>query len=110
MNHLFKETIQPIVQDAIGTKIIFRFETVNFGTIPLRLSGVKAYRDSTDRREVVLDLEVYYNGDAELMVYVAGVKAGLKNIQIKGTLRIVLKPLLSDMPFIGKNFSKLKFD
>jgi hypothetical protein len=103
MNRLFKEWLEPLIQTAIGNKVSFKFDKVDFGSIPIRLSGAKAYKENVDRREIILDLEVYYNGDAELTVTISGIKAGVKNIQLRGTLRIVLKPVLMDMPFLGMN-------
>ena len=101
MDRTFKESLEPIIQKALGKRVPFKFDQVDFGSIPLRLSGVKGYRENVDRREIMIDFEIYYNGNAEFSVYVSGIKAGVKNIQLRGTLRIILKPVLMDMPLIG---------
>ncbi|OQV14074.1 Extended synaptotagmin-2 [Hypsibius exemplaris] len=101
MDKMFKEILEPIIKTAFGSKISFQFDKVDFGSIPVRVNGVKGYKDNVDRKEIMLDWELYYKGDAEFTVYVSGIRAGVKNVQLHGTLRITLKPVLNDMPFVG---------
>jgi hypothetical protein len=42
-----------------------------------------------------------YGGDCDITFSVKGVKAGIKDFQVSGLVRIVMKPLLAQMPLIG---------
>lgn len=42
-----------------------------------------------------------YGGDCDITFSVKGVKAGIKDFQVSGLVRIVMKPLLAQMPLVG---------
>jgi Ca2+-dependent lipid-binding protein len=42
-----------------------------------------------------------YGGDCDITFSVKGVKAGIKDFQVSGLVRVVMKPLLTQMPMIG---------
>jgi len=71
------------------------------GTIPARLGGIKVYNRNVDRGEIVLDVEVAYNGDARVLISLQGMQAEIKQISLKGMARVTLKPVLRAFPFIG---------
>ncbi|OWK05736.1 hypothetical protein Celaphus_00012972, partial [Cervus elaphus hippelaphus] len=66
-----------------------------------RVNGIKAHTDQRNRRQVVLDLQICYIGDCEISVELQKIQAGVNGIQLQGTLRIILEPLLVDKPFVG---------
>lgn len=46
-------------------------------------------------------LSFSYGGDCDITFSVKGVKAGIKDFQVSGLVRIVMKPLLTQMPLVG---------
>ncbi|KAM4024643.1 extended synaptotagmin-3 isoform 1-T1 [Anomaloglossus baeobatrachus] len=102
MEKLFQEKIEPLVRASNGHLKAFTFTKVHFGEKSPRINGVKAYTKKVDKREVILDIQLCYTGDCEINVEVKKMcKAGVKGIQVHGTLRVILAPLLADVPFIG---------
>ncbi|XP_075037510.1 extended synaptotagmin-3, partial [Mixophyes fleayi] len=102
MEKLFQEKIEPLVRQSNGHLSAFTFTKVHFGEKAPRINGVKAYTKKVDKREVILDLQLCYVGDCEINVEVKKLcKAGVKGVQVHGTLRVILAPLLSDVPFVG---------
>ncbi|CAL8107249.1 unnamed protein product [Orchesella dallaii] len=80
----------------------FRFEKVILGDTPVRVRGVKVYDEKkTDRNEIIMDMEVIYAGDCDVRFSLSKIRAGIKDLQLHGTLRLVMKPLVNQMPLIG---------
>uniref|UniRef100_A0A8C4QP28 Extended synaptotagmin 2 n=1 Tax=Eptatretus burgeri TaxID=7764 RepID=A0A8C4QP28_EPTBU len=100
---LFKDTIEPAIRGANDYLKTLSFTKLNFGEKPPRINGVKAYRENVDKRQIILDLHISYVGDCEIDVEIPKYfcKAGAKNVQLHGTLRVVLEPLISQMPLFG---------
>lgn len=66
-----------------------------------RIGGIKVYKDHIARGEIVIDAEILYAGDAEVKARVGKFLIGFKEITLHGTMRIIVKPLVREMPFIG---------
>lgn len=101
---IIRDKIQPKMQKKLQKFKLtgFKFEKMILGSIPPRVGGVKVYEANIARHEIILDLDLFYAGDCNLSFTMgAGVKGGMKDFQLQGTLRVVLKPLLSRMPLIG---------
>ncbi|RXN26899.1 extended synaptotagmin-1-like protein [Labeo rohita] len=77
-------------------------EKVEWINKALKVVGVKAYTEY-DKRQVILDLYISYAGDVEINVEVKKYfcKAGVKGIQLHGNLRVILEPLIGDVPLVG---------
>ncbi|XP_018094130.1 extended synaptotagmin-3 isoform X2 [Xenopus laevis] len=102
MEKMFQDKIEPLVRSTSFHLKAFTFTKVHFGEKFPRINGVKAYTKNVDKREVILDLQLSYNGDCEINVEVKKMcKAGVKGVQLHGTLRVILAPLLPDLPFVG---------
>ncbi|KAF5307728.1 hypothetical protein FQR65_LT06599 [Abscondita terminalis] len=108
VNHYVRDMIRDKLQPKFQKKLQkfkltgFKFEKMILGSIPPRVGGVKVYETNIARHEIVLDLDLFYAGDCDLSFTIgAGVKGGIKDFQLQGTLRVVLRPLLSRMPLIG---------
>ncbi|CAO1384694.1 unnamed protein product [Diamesa hyperborea] len=101
--NLIKESIEPSVQKALaGYKLNnFKFDRMILGTIPPRIGGVKVYDKNVARNEIIMDLDLFYAGDCDINFSLGGMRGGIKDFQIHGTLRIVMKPLISTMPLFG---------
>ncbi|XP_074841154.1 extended synaptotagmin-2 isoform X2 [Carettochelys insculpta] len=100
---LFRETIEPAVRGANHHLSTFSFTKINLGHQPLRINGVKVYTENVDKRQIILDLQISFVGNCEIDLEIKRYfcRAGVKSIQIHGTMRVILEPLIGDMPLIG---------
>ncbi|CAL8277024.1 unnamed protein product [Lota lota] len=67
------------------------------------VNGVKVYTENVDKRQIIMDLQISFVGNTEIDVDIKKYycRAGIKSIQLQGVLRVVMEPLLGDMPLIG---------
>ncbi|XP_057272466.1 extended synaptotagmin-2 isoform X1 [Pezoporus wallicus] len=100
---LFRETIEPAVRGANNHLSTFSFTKIDIGHQPLRINGVKVYTENVDKRQIILDLQISFVGNCEIDLEIKRYfcRAGVKSIQIHGTMRVILEPLIGDMPLIG---------
>uniref|UniRef100_A0A3P9M314 Extended synaptotagmin 2 n=1 Tax=Oryzias latipes TaxID=8090 RepID=A0A3P9M314_ORYLA len=100
---LFRETIEPAVKETHAHLSTFCFTKIDMGDKPLRINGVKVYTENVDKRQIIMDLQISFVGNTEIDVDIKRYycKAGIKSIQIHGVLRVVMEPLLGEMPLIG---------
>uniref|UniRef100_A0A673B3Y8 Extended synaptotagmin-like protein 2a n=1 Tax=Sphaeramia orbicularis TaxID=375764 RepID=A0A673B3Y8_9TELE len=103
IDKLFRETIEPAVKTASPYLSSFCFTKIDMGDKPLRVNGVKVYTENVDKRQVIMDLEISFVGNTEIGVDIKKYycRAGIKSIQLHGVMRVVMEPLLGDMPLIG---------
>ncbi|KAK7176245.1 hypothetical protein R3I93_000490 [Phoxinus phoxinus] len=100
---LFKGTIEPAIKEANAHLSTFSFTKVDLGDKPLRINGVKVYSENVDKRQIIMDLQISYVGNTEIDVDIKRYycRAGIKSIQLHGVLRVILEPLLGNMPLVG---------
>ncbi|KAM4606225.1 extended synaptotagmin-2 [Polymixia lowei] len=100
---LFRETIEPAVKGSNAHLSTFCFSKIDMGDKPLRVNGVKVYTENVDKRQIIMDLQISFVGNTEIDVDIKRYycKAGIKSIQLHGVLRVVMEPLLGDMPLVG---------
>nr|XP_019598050.1 PREDICTED: extended synaptotagmin-2 isoform X3 [Rhinolophus sinicus] len=100
---LFRETIEPAVRGANTHLSTFSFTKVDMGQQPLRINGVKVYTENVDKRQIILDLQISFVGNCEIDLEIKRYfcRAGVQSIQIHGTMRVILEPLIGDMPLVG---------
>ncbi|XP_037644469.1 extended synaptotagmin-2-like isoform X2 [Sebastes umbrosus] len=103
VDKLFRETIEPAVKEASPHLSTFCFTKIDMGDKPLRVNGVKVYTENVDKRQVIMDMQISFVGNTEIDVDIKKFycRAGIKSIQLHGTVRVVMEPLLGDMPLIG---------
>lgn len=103
VDKIFKETIEPAVQGANAHLSTFTFTKIDMGDKPLRVDGVKVYTENVDKRQIIMDLQISFVGNTEIDVDIKKYycRAGIKSIQLIGVLRVIMEPLLGDMPLIG---------
>uniref|UniRef100_A0A3B4UKC6 Extended synaptotagmin 1 n=1 Tax=Seriola dumerili TaxID=41447 RepID=A0A3B4UKC6_SERDU len=107
LEKLLVETIAPAIRASSIHLQTLSFTKVNIGdkqllrSQALKVSGVKAHTEN-DKRQVMLDLYLYA-GDVEVNVEIKKYfcKAGVKGIQLHGKLRVILEPLIGDVPLVG---------
>ncbi|XP_059218409.1 extended synaptotagmin-2 isoform X3 [Stomoxys calcitrans] len=100
---LVKTTIEPAVAESLANYKMngFRFDRIILGTIPPRIGGVKVYTQNIGRNEIIMDLDLFYASDCDINFYLGSIKGGIKDFQIHGWIRVVMKPLIRSMPLIG---------
>nr|XP_025737459.1 extended synaptotagmin-3 isoform X3 [Callorhinus ursinus] len=101
MENKFREKLEPKIREKSIHLRTFTFTKLYFGQKGPRVNGVKAHTNQRNRRRVVLDLQICYIGDCEISVELQKIQAGVSGIQLQGTLRVILEPLLVDKPFVG---------
>lgn len=102
MEKLLKENIQPAVRLSSSALKMFTFKKVHFGHIPLRITSMKAYTEEVDQKEVILDMNICYDGDVDIDAEVQSpIVAGVKGLKLKGMLRVILEPLIGQVPLVG---------
>jgi len=100
------ETVEPLVKNTLTEYKIkgFKFEreNVHLGQVPPRITGVKVYNEKeTNRNEIIMDLDIVFASDLEVVFSVKGIKAKVSEFSLRGMLRVVFKPLISEIPLIG---------
>lgn len=80
----------------------FRFEEVDFGAMPPKIDGVKVYNGKTTKDSIVIDFDIYYDGDCDINLSISGTQIGrIKDFQLAAKLRIILNPLMIKLPIVG---------
>ncbi|KAM9011051.1 extended synaptotagmin-3 [Ara ararauna] len=97
----FKEIVEPKIRAKNVHLKTCTFTKIHFGEKCPRINGIKAYTKEIGRKQVTLDLQICYVGDCEIHMDISKFNLGVKGIQLYGTLRVILEPLLTDAPFIG---------
>ncbi|XP_037335245.2 extended synaptotagmin-1 [Pungitius pungitius] len=102
LEKLLVETIAPAIRTSSIHLQTLSFTKVNIGDKALKVVGVKAHTEN-DKRQVMLDLYLSYAGDVEVNVEIKKYfcKAGVKGVQLHGKLRVILEPLIGDVPLVG---------
>ncbi|KAG3291640.1 extended synaptotagmin 1, transcript variant X1 [Ictidomys tridecemlineatus] len=102
MEKLLAETVAPAVRGSNPHLQTFTFTRVELGEKPLRIIGVKVH-PSQRKDQILLDLNISYVGDVQIDVEVKKYfcKAGVKGMQLHGILRVILEPLVGDLPIVG---------
>lgn len=99
---LILETIEPSVRSSLPAYLSsFKFEKIDLGDVPPRIGGVKVYKENVARSEVIMDMELFYSGDCKFTIKVKGFKAGIRDLQIHGNVRVVMRPLTKQIPLVG---------
>jgi len=102
---ILKNEVELEIQKKMPTSIpllkSFKFHEADLGNHPLTIDGVKVYKDHVRADEIIMDICISYAGDLEVKVGFGAITAGITKIQLRGQLRVELKPLLPRAPLIG---------
>ncbi|XP_013870678.1 extended synaptotagmin-3 [Austrofundulus limnaeus] len=102
MEKVLKEKIQPTVRLSSSALRMFTFTKIHFGYKPFRITGMRAYTHEVDQRQVILDLNIQYDGDVDIYANVStAITAGVKDLKFQGMLRVILEPLIGQAPLVG---------
>lgn len=106
-NHFAKDLVKDVIEPKVAAALSeyklngFKFDRIQLGTISPRVGGVKVYDKNTSRNEIILDVDLFYASDCDINFQLAGMRAGIKDFQIHGMLRVIMKPLIRKMPLVG---------
>ncbi|KAK0172236.1 hypothetical protein PV328_005581 [Microctonus aethiopoides] len=107
MNHFIRNLVRDSIQPSIVTALSeykmpgFQFGRLVLGRIPPKVYGIKVYEKNTSRNEIVLDCDILYAGDCDVSFSLGNIKGGIRDFQIRGMLRVIMKPMLNVMPLVG---------
>ncbi|TRY78388.1 hypothetical protein TCAL_07186 [Tigriopus californicus] len=101
-DRILRLQVEPVAREALEKYRLwgFKFRQIQFGRMPPRITGVKVY-NTNNREEVIMDLDVEYFGDADISISLMRIIASVGDVQVEGKLRIILKPLIGDVPIVG---------
>ncbi|XP_061470728.1 extended synaptotagmin-1 isoform X1 [Rhineura floridana] len=102
MEKMLVENIAPSIRASNTHLQTFTFTKVDMGEKPLKVIGVKVHT-GVNKKQILLDLNLSYVGDVQIDVEVKKFfcKAGVKGMQLHGMLRVILEPLIGDVPIVG---------
>lgn len=102
LEKLLIETIAPSIRASSAHLQTLSFTKVDMGDKAMKVVGIKAHTEN-DKGQVLLDLYISYVGNVEINVEVKRYfcKAGVKGIQLHGMMRVILEPLIGDVPIVG---------
>ena len=100
---MITESVEPAVKGALEGYGLggFQFNKVVLGQVPPRITGIKVYDKNTSRKEIIMDLDLIFASDCDIKFSVKNVKAKISDFSLRGLLRIVFKPLVTEIPLIG---------
>ncbi|CAF3620644.1 unnamed protein product [Rotaria sordida] len=97
---VFRDSLVPLIHATSSILADFSFQKLDLGEIPPRIGGIKVYTDNV-RDQIMMDIEVFYAGDACIKAKLKGIVCGIKDIQFVGDMRIILSPLINTIPLVG---------
>ncbi|XP_077339533.1 extended synaptotagmin-1 isoform X2 [Lithobates pipiens] len=102
LEKMLTDSIAPLIRSSNTHLSTFYFTKINLGQKAPKITGVKAHTEM-DKKQIILDLNMSYVGDVEIDVEVKKYfcKAGVKGAQLHGMMRVILEPLIGDVPIIG---------
>lgn len=114
---ILKENVEPAMQASLPSSLSnLTFETISFGQVAPKITGVNSYAPEDSPDEFILDLDLLYEGDAKIKLNVKGVTLGVSAIQLRGLLRVIFKPFVGEPNPVGgitvffTNRPKVSFD
>eukprot|EP00096_Caligus_rogercresseyi_P011481 TRINITY_DN4520_c0_g1_i1.p1 TRINITY_DN4520_c0_g1~~TRINITY_DN4520_c0_g1_i1.p1 ORF type:complete len:768 (+),score=172.26 TRINITY_DN4520_c0_g1_i1:106-2304(+) len=106
--HFIKTFVEPELVDMLQELQLkelsgFEIRKVLLGSIPLKVGGVRVFPrgNRSEKDGIILEMELFYSGDARVQFVVQRIAAEIKNVNFRGVVRVNLKPLLNTFPLIG---------
>lgn len=114
---ILKNSVEPEMQKNLPKALnTLYFDKITLGNKPPLIKSVSSYDHRDKTGSYIMDLDIKYDGDAQVKLSVKKVKLGLNNFRLHGVLRVIFKPLVSNYNPIGGvtvfflNRPKTKFD
>lgn len=105
--NLIKNKLEPKIRKALSKSKLklsgFEFDSnrICLGATPPRIGGIKVYDKNTSRDEIIIDMDVNFASDCNIKFRLSKLSAAFKDFEIYGRIRIILKPVMPLMPFVG---------
>ncbi|GAB6032128.1 Extended synaptotagmin-2, partial [Chamberlinius hualienensis] len=93
-----KRKLEPTIKQKFTS---FAFDTIELGDTPAEIKDFEVYVEDELRNEIIMNLNVIYKGDCHFQVSSGVIKAGIKDFQFNGKIRVIMKPLQKKLPLIG---------
>ncbi|XP_051568880.1 extended synaptotagmin-1 [Myxocyprinus asiaticus] len=102
LEKLLTDTIAPSIRGSSAHLQTLSFTKIDFGDKAMKVVGVKTHTEN-EKGQILLDVYISYVGDVEINVEVKRYfcKAGVKGIQLHGMMRVILEPLIGNVPIVG---------
>ncbi|MCJ8729287.1 hypothetical protein PDJAM_G00104430 [Pangasius djambal] len=102
LEKLLTESIAPSIRASSVHLQTLSFTKIDFGDKAMKVVGVKTHTEN-EKGQVLLDVYISYVGNVEINVEVKRYfcKAGVKGIQLNGMMRVILEPLIGNVPIVG---------
>lgn len=102
LDKILRENVGPVLRSKVPSTLSgIHFDTIRLGDLPPRIGGIKVHTDNLKRSEIMMDVDIIYAGDSKITLATKGLKLGLEDLEIRGSLRVLLYPLIPDLPLIG---------
>ena len=103
---IVSEKVEPAIKSVVDGMLFtslggFQFEKVILGTVPPRITGIKIYEKTMDRDEMIADVDLKFESGCAIEVSMMSTTSEIRDFSFSGVLRVVLKPLLYQVPLIG---------
>jgi len=102
---ILNSRVEPLVQGALSAlnlgKKAFRFTRINLGQVKPQIQNVRTHHSIRGLNRITVDFDLVYQGDLDVQVSILGSSSGVRNVQVKGRMRMVLAPTMSELPLIG---------
>jgi Ca2+-dependent lipid-binding protein len=84
LNNYIVKIFRGSIQNKIRKKYeSFRFEGIDFGCNPPKIDGIKVYNSSSTKDSIIIDFEVFYDGNCDINFSVSGAEiGGLRDFQV----------------------------
>lgn len=102
-----RRSVLPMLQSALPSYLVgVDFGEINMGLTPVQFENVITKRTSEqtptgEKEHLKIMLDLIYNGDAKIVLRIAGVNIGISDIQICGRLVIEMLDLIPYPPFFS---------
>lgn len=104
---VLSEQVEPLIQKVLKTShlpnVKFHFEKTDFGSVPPQITNMITHKnpEGQEAQSVIVDFDFVYLGDCDLQVSIMGIRSGVKDVQMSGRGRVVLKPTTKSLPLVG---------
>ncbi|VDI50593.1 Hypothetical predicted protein [Mytilus galloprovincialis] len=98
---LLMTSIQEKIQTSHAQAASFKFLKIDLGDIPPRIGSIKVNTKNVKRDEIYMDIDLMYGSDADIEMRIKGMTMGIKDLHVRGELRVIMRPLISRMPLFG---------
>ena len=111
---IITENIEPAIQKELSKD--FAFDMVALGETPPAITGITIKDKNVAQNLIIIDIDLMFNSNGDIGFTVNKMKANVIDLHIEGSLRVVLKPLVTKIPLVGgvqvyfPNSPKITFD